>query len=92
MCCFQDSPCPVLLTADKHTHRGPISSVEGGGFKGYTLIYKIAEVELVAQTLEKYQYLFTYDLHLLHSCCSEGHFAEPQARNVYYEIKTLILA
>lgn len=31
---------------------------------------------LVAQTLEKYQYIFTHDLHLSHSCCSEGHLVE----------------
>lgn len=30
----------------------------------------------MAETLEKYQYLFTHDLHLSHSYCTEGHLAE----------------
>lgn len=30
----------------------------------------------MAQTLEKYQYFFTHDLHLSHSCSTEGHLAE----------------
>lgn len=29
--------------------------------------------ELSAQTLEKYQHIFTHDLHLSDSCCDEGH-------------------
>lgn len=38
-------------------------------------MYKSAGGKLVAQTLEKYQEIFTHDLHLLDSCCDEGHLA-----------------
>lgn len=51
---------------------GNIWSVDGGDFKSCTLIYKISGGEVVAQTLEKYQNIFTRDLHLPHSFLLHG--------------------
>lgn len=44
----------------------------------------------VEQTLEKYQYIFTHDLHLSHSCCSEGHLAEPSSLKCLLQVLTLV--
>ena len=76
-----------------HICRGLIWGVEGGHFKTSTLIYRTAGGEPMAETLEKYQHIFTHDLHLSHSCCSEGHLAEPSSLRcllLWAQILTLV--